>query len=265
MARRTWDHDTKQIPTDPTHPARRWLAARNLWRPELPPPGVLRWLPAETHYQGRGQHTGAGSLVALAAPPLAWSVAWPALPPLQAVQLIAVDALGTPALDRPEDSGGLGKRSIGATTGAIVLFGYPNLASALEPVRVAEDLADALALATRYPGAAVATLGTSTMAGEELAAWLATCPAGVAVHADGDAGGEGAPRQLRRNIRAAGGTARALLPARGKDAAEAASAAPFGPLPDGWIDYAKTLQETTDWPRWEIARQAVTLLTEDLE
>ena len=66
IARRTWERDSKPIPLDQDHPARKWLDARHLWRPGFPVPASLRWLPAEAHYQGRGPHTGAGSLVAMA-------------------------------------------------------------------------------------------------------------------------------------------------------------------------------------------------------
>ena len=264
IARRTWIQDSQPIPADPAHPARRWLESRNLWRAGFPPPGSLRWLPAEAHWPGRGRHTGAGSLVALAAPPAAWTEAWPNPPDPQAVQLIAVDAQGSPALDRPAEAGGLGKRSLGSTTGLVVVFGCPDLAEALEPVRVAEGVADALALASRYPGPAVATLGTSTMGEGPLPGWLSQAAAGTVIHVDADTGGEDAARHLRRGIQAAGGTVRAVLPAQGKDAAEAAAARPFPPLPEGWEDYARTLRETTNWPRWEIARQAVTMmLTEE--
>ena len=262
IARRTWIRDSQPIPLDQDHPARRWLNARNLWRPGFPLPGALRWLPAETHYQGRGPHTGAGSLVALAAPPEAWTEAWPELPELQAVQLIAVDLQGFPALDRPAEAGGLGKRSLGSTTGAIIVFGCPDLAEALGPVRVSEGVADALAMASRYPGPAVATLGTSTMAEGGLPEWLASSRSGAVIHVDADAGGEGAARQLRRRSHAAGGTVTAVLPALGKDAAEAAAELGFAPLPEGWAEYAATLRDTTSWPRWEIARQAVNLLSE---
>ena len=266
IARRTWMRDSNPIPPDPDHPARRWLAHRHLWRPNFPLPGSLRWLTAEAHYQGRGKHTGAGSLIALAAPPEAWTAAWPNLPAPHAVQLIAIDAHGAPALDRPADAGGLGKRSIGSTTGLIVVFGCPDLSEALEPVRVAEGVADALALASRYPGPAVATLGTSAMTGDDLPRWLAAAAAGTVVHVDADTGGEDSARQLRRRIQALGGTVRAVLPAEGKDAAESAALRPFQDLPEGWEDYAATLRDTTSWPRWEIARQAVTMmLAEDGE
>ena len=161
------------------------MAARNLWRPEIPVPGVLRWEPP-----GR-QHPGAGNILALIAPPAAWPAFWPGLPAIQALQRIAVDRDGAPALDRPADAGGLGKRSLGPTAGGIVVIGCPLLDEALDPVRVAEGVADTLALASRYPGPAVATVGTEGMRDGALAAWLATAPAGVVVHADADAGKDG--------------------------------------------------------------------------
>ena len=89
------------------------------------------------------------------------------------------------------------------------------------------------------------------------------------VHADDDEARDGRPpagvpaaRELCRNIETHGGRAEAVLPKSGKDAADAAVADPFGQLPDGWVGYARTLRETTDWPRWEIARQASLALQE---
>ena len=265
IARSTWDK-TRPIPNDPDHPARRWLGNRNLWRPDFPLPGAVRWLPAAEHYQGRGSHTGAGSLVVLAAPPKAWTDAWPALPDPIAVHLIAIGHDGSSALDRPSENGGLGKRSVGSTAGLIVVFGNPVLSDATSAVRGAEGVADALALASRSTGPALATLGTSGMADEKdgnFVVWLATSPVGTVIHADADAAGEHAARQLRRKLAALdGGHVSAVLPARGNDAAEAAAAIPFAALPQGWEDYAKTLTETTNWPRWEIARQASSMPSE---
>ena len=270
IAIRTWSRDSQFVPMDEAHPARRWLAHRHLWRAGFPLPGSLRWLPAEAHYQGRGKHTGAGSLVALVAPPDAWTAAWPDLPVPHAVQLIAVDAQGAPALDRPSEAGGLSKRSLSSTTGLVVVFGCPHLAEVLEPVRVAEGVADALALASHYPGPAVATLGTSTMREPVLAVWLTTAAAGVVVHADADRPPDGKPpagvsaaRALCRAIEDAGGQAHAVMPADGKDPADAAVAAPFGELDPAWLDYARTLRDATVWPRWEIARQAATILQQE--
>jgi hypothetical protein len=176
---------------------------------------------------------------------------------------------GTPALDRPADAGGLGKRSLGPTAGGIVVIGCPLLDEALDPVRVAEGVADTLALASRYPSPAVATVGTEGMRDEALAAWLANAPAGVVVHADADAGKDGrappgpaAARALCRAIEDAGGQARAVFAPAGKDAADAARERPFAPLEEGWLDFARTLRDTTDWPRWEIARQAANVFAE---
>ena len=71
-------------------------------------------------------------------------------------------------------------------------------------------------------------------------------------------------RTLRRQIiREAGGQVAAVKPVRGKDAADAAAGTEFPPLPEDWKSYAATLQETTDWPTWEIGRQASTLTTLD--
>lgn len=254
---------SQSIPSASEHPARRWLAARNLWRPELPFPNLLRWQ-APGH-----QHTGAGSILTLIASPAAWTASWPELPSPQAVQRIAVGGDGTPALDRPADAGGLGKRSLGPTAGGIVVIGCPLLDEALDPVRVAEGVADTLALASRYPSPAVATVGTEGMRDGALAAWLATAPAGVVVHADADAGKDGrappgpaAARALCRAIEDAGGQARAVFAPAGKDAADAARERPFAPLEEGWLDFARTLRDTTDWPRWEIARQAANVFAE---
>ena len=30
-----------------------------------------------------------------------------------------------------------------------------------------------------------------------------------------------------------------------------------------WPEYARTLSETTDWPRWEIARQSMAMCAEE--
>ena len=118
---RSWWDASQSIPTSPEHPARRWLANRRLWRPELPLPAAVRWAPAT------GQHAGAGSIVALAAQPVAWAAAWPELPNVAAVQLVHVDAQGQPALDRPAEAGGRDKRAMGMLQGAAVVLGNPLL------------------------------------------------------------------------------------------------------------------------------------------
>ena len=257
-ARRTWA-STTAIPRDGAHPARRWLAARHLWRPELPAPSGLRWLAADGHHPAH--HTGAGSIVALAAQPAAWMAAWPALPDAQAVQLVAVDQDGGPAEIVSPRAGRLGKQSRGIMPGVVVVLGNPIPADAVDAARVAEGLADALALSARYAGPAVAVLGTGGMRAAPLAEYLAACPHGAVVHADADDAGGQAAGELRRMVQDAGGRCQAVMPAQGKDAAAAAAERPFEEMPDGWQDYALTLREMyPEWPRWELYRAATAAL-----
>ena len=246
------------IPRDETHPVRRWFENRHLWRPELPTPPMLRWRAVD------GQHTGASSIIVLLSGPMAWTDHWPSLPEPMAVQMIAIDDDGNAALDRPVEMGGLGKRTIGNAKGAVAVIGNPMLSVCSNPVRVAEGIADALAIASRYDTPVVAVAGTSGMRSPELTGWLAAAYAGTIIHADADSSRRGkapagttAAGFLRLAIADSGGKASAIYPPeRYKDAAEAAQATGFPALGDDWIEYAHTLAETTDWPRWEIARIA---------
>ena len=250
------------IPKSSEHPARQWLANRHLWRPELPLPAPVRWIGAE-HL--RREFQGAGAIIAMAAPPSAWLTSWPSLPDLSSVHLVYVAGDGRPAVDR-----GLTKRTYAAVQDAVVVLGCPLLEQTTAPVDVAEGLADALALASRSPAPAVATLGTSGMSSTIIAEWLATSPV-TQVWADRDQAKEGrAPpgqrhgRELVRIINSAGGNATALhTPSPHKDPAEAAAAMGFNDPGPAWTEYARTLCETTAWPRWEIARQAIAMCAEE--
>ena len=249
------------IPKSSEHPARQWLDARQLWRPELPLPGPVRWISAEHLHH---DYLGAGAVIAMAAPPTAWAEAWPNLPELSCVQLVFVAQDGSPAMDR-----GLNKRTYAVTQGAIIVLGCPHLQDAPAPVDVAEGLADALALAARSPAPAVATLGTAGMNSSTIAEWLATSLA-TRVWADRDISKAGrAPpgqrygRGLVRLVNDAGGNATALhTPSPHKDPADAAAAMGFNDPGPAWTEYARTLAETTDWPRWEIARQSTSICAE---
>ena len=257
LARSIWA-SASAIPRDESHPARRWFTNRLLWRPEMPTPPLLRWRAADS------RHTGAGSILALLAPPAAWCDAWPGLPEPTAVQLVAVDGAGNPALDKPSEEGGLGKRTIGNAHGTVVMVGNPMLPNASAPIRVTEGLADALAVAARYDVPVVATAGTAGMRNPAIIEWLAAASRGVVIHADADTpkngkspAGTSAAGFLRSAILNAGGDATAIYPPAGyKDVAEAAAVSDFKPLGQDWIDYALTLAQTTGWPRWEIARIA---------
>ena len=259
-ALRLWHHSVP-IPNSSEHPARLWLAARQLWRPELPLPAAVRWIGAEHLHQ---DYPGAGAVIAMAASPAAWLAAWPSPPEPGSVQLVYVDAHGSPAMDR-----NLNKRTYAGVRDAVIVLGCPHLQNAAAPVDVAEGLADSLALASRSPAPAVATLGTSGMSSNIIAKWLATSPA-TRVWADRDVSKAGrAPpgqrhgRELVRMVNDASGNAVALhTPSPHKDPAAAAADLGFNDADPTWPDYARTLSETTDWPRWECARQAVAMCAE---
>ena len=254
-ARTTWGM-SEAIPRQAEHPVRRWLARRHLWHPEIPVPDGLRWLPAVAE---RRRHSGVGSIVVLVAEPVEWSLSWPQLPPPQGVQLIAVAPDGM-AAELETRSGWLGKQSRGVLTDCVAVFGNPIWEEATVPVRIAEGAADTLALASRYAGPALATLGTGAMRSDSLSSWLASAPQGAVIHCDDDPGGQRAAADLRRAVRTAGGRCVAVLPAA-DDAKDPAAAAAFFPpltgLPPEWRDYAVTLRDCNPtWPAWEVYRQA---------
>ena len=120
------------IPAAAEHPARRWLAARHLWRPEMHLPPSVRWMPSEGG-------PAAGAVVAAFAAPCAGRVS--------AVHLVHVDGDGLPAPDRTGPDR-LPKRSYGAMSGAVCVLGLVDAAGG---VQVCEGLADGLALAARDP------------------------------------------------------------------------------------------------------------------
>ena len=67
-------------------------------------------------------------------------------------------------------------------------------------------------------------------------------------------------RELVRTVNDAGGNATALhTPSPHKDPADLAAAIGFNDPGSAWPEYARTVSETTDWPRWEIARQAMAM------
>ena len=153
LAREKWA-SSAPIPTDSKHPARRWLAARHLWRPDLQLPPSVRWLEASGG-------PSVGGLLAAFAPP---GHGQPS-----GVQLVSVDGDGRPAPDRAGPTG-LAKRSIGAMRGAVCVLGLPD---AVSGVNVAEGLADVLALASRLPWPAICTGGSGGFKNHDLARWLA--------------------------------------------------------------------------------------------
>ena len=106
-----------KFPMDPEHPVRLWAEQRNLWRADVPFPrrmtqrGIrhtLLWLP-ESASLFKGQHMGAGSVVAPVAPIADWQRAYPDHPAPKGLQLIAIDSQGNASVDRPKEVGDWGK------------------------------------------------------------------------------------------------------------------------------------------------------------
>ena len=243
---------SRAIPIDPDHPARRWFARRNLWRPEIETPDSLRWAAAS-----RGG-ANAGAIVALIAPPEAWMSAWPSTPTPTAIQMLSVDVVGNPALDRSSESGGVSKRSLGTVKDGVFMAGNPN--EWISPAVVAEGVADALALASRCDGPAVAMMSAGAMRAGPIANWLATLQ-GVIIFADNDGGpGPEAAQRLRHAINVRGGHADARFTRGGKDPAAAAAAAVFPRWDDRrshWVlTFAAHLHEQYGWPMWECQRRS---------
>ena len=163
------------------------------------------------------------------------------------------------------DGGGLEKRTRGEPRDGVCIFGNPHPEDDQDPAHVAEGIADALALSSRYPGPAVAAIGTSGLASVALATWLASLDASAVIVADADPvnprtgqrPGQVAAGKLRWRIQQQGGSATALWPTAGKDFADLAAGDPFPPLGDAFGDYASTIREMFPaWPRWEVARTA---------
>ena len=167
-----------------------------------------------------------------------------------------------PALDRPALADGLGKRTLGAKVGAVLILGNPLVAEADAPVRIGEGVADALALAARFKGPAIASMGDAGMTADGFPEWLGAAANGVVIHADNDDAGQAAASRLCGAVRIHGGTARAVLPPQGKDAGAVAGDNPLNPLTQRWPGYADTLAEVNGWPRWEAQRQAALLMEE---
>ncbi len=180
LAARLWWHSVP-VPPNPEHPARRWAARRDLWPASRPFPDTVRWL---SPWRVRP-----GAVIAAFAP------LGPGPAP-SGVQCVHIGPDGSPATDRD----GLGKRSHGSMRGAVCLIGDP-LPEAVR-VHVAEGLADALAIAARCDGVALAAGGTSGF--PRLADPLATLSLPVTVWPDGDPEGRKAAQKLAEALRARG-------------------------------------------------------------
>ena len=137
------------------HPIRRWAAKRILWRPELPLPPSLRWIPADASLFRRS-HSGAGAIAFPLAPVSAWRTAYPETPPPTAVQLVCIDAEGERADYENSQGRRVDKPKFGNARLAVWTIGDIRG----DRVMVCEGAADALALAARETDPVIATLTT---------------------------------------------------------------------------------------------------------
>ena len=240
---------TVEVPPDGDHPAHRWLARRNLWLPDAILPAGVRWLAERV--DGR-----AGSIVAAGAPPEHWIDAWPECPRPTGVQLIRIDADGSPVLDKGE----LGKRSKGHLQDSICVLGDPRPEFATGAIAV-EGLADGMSLAARRTDTVVVLFGTSTFTSVVVAQYLAEFRR-VHIYRDVDVPGAEAANSLGNNVnlRRATPVVRVFVPVDGKDPAEVAAMEP--PLPPGHPDERELAVDLMEegLPTWEACRLAWTSL-----
>ena len=156
-----------------------------------------------------------------------------------------------------KDRGGLGKRTYGHQRGGVCLIGDPRAGG---QVGVVEGLADALAVAARFPWAVAALCGTAGFRQPETARALVDA-ARVEIWADQDGPGAEAATVLAVGLELAGVPVTARAVARGKDAA--AAAGPFPQVSAALVATEAARAVAADGiPLGEARRQAAALLME---
>ena len=242
------------------HPIRNWMAKRNLWRPELPLPPSIRWIPADAAVF-RGSHSGIGAIAFPLAPVEAWRAAYPDTPSPSAVQLVCIDADGEKADYANSQGRRVDKPKFGNARMAVWTIGDVTG----DNVIVCEGAADALALAAREPDPVIATLTTP----RPPTAWQVALStfSSVTIWPDMDTEDEQGRRPgvdavvaLAQARKLAGRSVEVMGVDIGKDAADAAIATPFGDIDmDELNRFAADLQaEGTE--TFEAMRYASTLL-----
>ena len=242
------------------HPIRRWMAKRNLWRPELPLPPSLRWIPADAPVF-RGSHSGIGAIAFPLAPVSAWRAAYPETPSPAAVQFVCIDADGEKADYANSQSNRVDKPKFGNARLAVWTIGDVRG----EGVSVCEGAADALAIAAREPDPVIATLSTPRPVLDwerELSIFdfVTLWPDMDEEDELGRRPGLDAATTLAQARKLAGRSIEVMGVDIGKDAADAAIATPFGDIDmDELSRFAADLQaEGTE--TFEARRYASTLL-----
>ena len=206
-ARRAW-RNAFPVPNKIEAPAQQWLG-RKCWH-YGDAPGGIRWDTTTEHADM------VGSVIALLAPPSAWREAYPNLPVPSAVQKISLDHQGRQVAGLKTRGGWIGKRTTGPILGSAVIIGMTEKRGT---VRVAEGVADALAVHSHWLDETWAMCGTSGFSNVQLAEELAQYDE-VIIHADAGAAGRKAAGALRDNVLAAGGYAIVCMPSDGDDPAD---------------------------------------------
>ena len=263
---RLWNSSVP-LPRAADTPPGRWREDRHLWRPSLPWPAPLRWIPADVFRKlWKTSPDVAGVIVAPLATVSDWLDSWPNKPKPAAIHLIAIDDLGRKAYAWDGRDKSRINLEYDIPTPPVLIFG----ASPERRIQcvVVEGVADALGVASRVDAALISTVNLASMQGapkngfgEDLRHWDH-----VMIYADDDRKPErtGAPpglrgaHTLRRAIEAAGGSADVRHLPGGKDGADWAAAQPFVSLDnDTFSRYSLTLKEMYPaWPPWERARTA---------
>lgn len=212
------------------HPVRNWIRQRNLWRPELPLPPSLRWVPADAPVFRR-THSGAGAIAFPLAPIAAWQASYPDTPPPTAVQLVCIDPDGERADYENSQGRRVDKPKFGNARLAVWTVGdiRGNRAA------VCEGAADALALAAREPDPVIATLTTPRPPIDWRGAlstfdFITLWPDMDDLNNKGQRPGLDAAVSLAQARKLAGQTVEVMGVDIGKDAADAAREAPLGAL-----------------------------------
>ena len=261
------------VPLDPRHPGRRWLTYFNVWRPELPAPTFLRWLPINSKFwESRPRISGpdspgsAGVLIAPLAPLRDWMREWPKIPLPWGFTFVFVSEDGRPATGPSQAGKRVNKKSWGARKDSVVCLGDPREPSVW---RVCEGLKDALAVGSRLEGCVITTIGADIGTHLSIGSTIeqvATSWIPARVYADMDEvsmAGQRSGLKTVDAIRLAGGSAQLLLPPEGiKDAGEWAGATIFRDVSDALVSYRDTLMDIDpQLPEWEAARIASVALS----
>ena len=242
------------------HPVRRWMAKRNLWRPELPLPPSLRWISFDAPVF-RGTHSGIGAIAFPLAAVEAWRASYPDTPSPSAMQLVCIDADGERAGYENSQGRRVDKPKFGNARMAVWTIGDITGDSAI----VCEGAADALALAAREPNPVIATLTTP----RPPTAWRVALSmfSSVTIWPDMDTEDEqgrrpglDAVRALAQARKLAGQAIDVMGVDIGKDAADAAREAPLGDINVYEMQhFAQELQDE-GMVEFEALRYASTLL-----